>query len=118
MPSSITGMKSSRSVALVLPTSLCSGQVAVKIADALQSEAESLGFQSVVALPHTEGCGTSTSELQDNIFRNVMVGHLLHPSVRRAVLLEHGCEKTHNDWFTGRLKELGHDPSKYAYASI
>jgi len=117
-PPSSLGLSSARAVALILPTSLCSGQVAVKIADALRPEAEALGLQNVVALPHTEGCGCSTSEMQDMIFRNVMVGHLLHPCVRRAVLLEHGCEKTHNDWFHTRLQELGHDPSKFGWASI
>lgn len=112
------GLPSARVVALVLPTSLCSGQVAVKIADTLRPEAEAMGFSDIIALPHTEGCGASTSEIQDSIFRNTMVGHLLHPAVRRAVLLEHGCEKTHNDWFHNRLRELGMDSSQFGWASI
>jgi len=116
--SSSPGLRSARSVALLLPTSLCSGQVALKIAEELRPQARDNGFEDVVALPHTEGCGTSSSPKQDSIFRNVMVGHLLHPSVRRAVLLEHGCEKTHNDWFSARLAELGKDPGSFGWASI
>lgn len=47
-----------------------------------------------------------------------MLGHLTHPSVGTALCLEHGCEKTHNDFFNGALSQLGLDPSSYGYASI
>ena len=35
-----------------------------------------------------------------------------------ALCLEHGCEKTHNDFFNGALSTLGLDPASYGYASI
>ena len=47
-----------------------------------------------------------------------MLGYLLHPNTRMALLLEHGCEKTHNDYFRSRLVEAGKDPSRFGWASI
>jgi altronate dehydratase len=47
-----------------------------------------------------------------------MLGYLLHPNIRMALLLEHGCEKTHNDYFRSRLVEAGADPSRFGWASI
>jgi hypothetical protein len=35
-----------------------------------------------------------------------------------ALLLEHGCEKTHNDYFRSKLVEAGADPSRFGWASI
>jgi altronate dehydratase len=105
-------------VALVLPTSLCSGQIALRLAG--QAEADGwLGdtVSRVVALPHTEGCGV-TSGAAEETFVRTMLGHLLHPSVRLALLLEHGCEKTHNDYFRHRLVDAGGDPDRYGWASI
>mmetsp|Transcript_29102 Transcript_29102/g.53058 ORF Transcript_29102/g.53058 Transcript_29102/m.53058 type:complete len:959 (+) Transcript_29102:76-2952(+) len=116
--SSSSDVFAARALALLLPTSLCAGQVALQIAEALATEAEGLGYDGLVALPHTEGCGCSSAPEQESIFRNVMLGHLLHPSVRRAVLLEHGCEKTHNDWFHARVTEAGRDPHLFGWASI
>eukprot|EP00971_Amphidinium_carterae_P295552 5869892-Amphidinium_carterae.1 len=116
--SSSSEVFAARALALLLPTSLCAGQVALQIAEALSEEAQLLGYDGLVALPHTEGCGCSSAPEQENIFRNVMLGHLLHPSVRHAVLLEHGCEKTHNDWFHARVTEAGRDPEMFGWASI
>ena len=58
------------------------------------------GFRRFVALPHTEGCGSMGGL---DIYDRIMVGHLLHPSVRRAAVLEHGCEKCHNDYMRDAL---------------
>ena len=35
-----------------------------------------------------------------------------------AALVEHGCEKTHNDFMASTLEDLGEDKSKWGYASI
>lgn len=67
----------------------------------------------VVALPHTEGCGASAGPSEET-FARLMVGYLTHPNVRLALLLEHGCEKTHNDYFRARVP----DPSRFGWASI
>ncbi|WP_327638381.1 UxaA family hydrolase [Kribbella sp. NBC_00482] len=105
-------------VGLILPTSLCSGQIALRIA--AQAELEKWAGDAVtrmVALPHTEGCGSSGGASEET-FARIMLGYLLHPNTRMALLLEHGCEKTHNDYFRSRLVEAGKDPSRFGWASI
>ncbi len=105
-------------VALIMPTSLCSGQIAMRIASSLDERG--LGENKVtrfVSLPHTEGCGVSSGSSEDIYVRTVL-GYLKHPSVRVALLLEHGCEKTHNDYFKNRLAERGMDPEDFGWASI
>jgi altronate dehydratase len=105
-------------VALLLPTSLCSGQVALQLSRTAEEEGWLAGLVSrVVALPHTEGCGV-TSGAAEETFVRTMIGHLVHPHVRLALLLEHGCEKTHNDYFRHRLVQAGADPDRYGWASI
>jgi altronate dehydratase len=98
------GRRTPEHVALVLPTSLCSGQIALRLGDTVSR---------VVALPHTEGCGASAGPSEET-FARLMVGYLTHPNVRLALLLEHGCEKTHNDYFRARVP----DPSRFGWASI
>jgi altronate dehydratase len=105
-------------VGLILPTSLCSGQIALRLAN--QGEVERWAGDAVtrmVALPHTEGCGSSGGASEET-FARTMLGYLLHPNTRMALLLEHGCEKTHNDYFRSRLVEAGADPSRFGWASI
>ncbi|GAA0578564.1 altronate hydrolase [Kribbella sandramycini] len=105
-------------VGLILPTSLCSGQIALRLA--AQAELENWAGDAVtrmVALPHTEGCGSSGGASEET-FARIMLGYLLHPNTRMALLLEHGCEKTHNDYFRSRLVEAGKDPSRFGWASI
>ncbi len=47
-----------------------------------------------------------------------LIGYLLHPTVRYGLLLEHGCEKTHNNYFNEMLVQLGVNPHKYGWASV
>jgi altronate dehydratase len=112
----LTGLRPPRDVALVMPTSICSGQVAQQIAARLQT-GDDPGERRFAAPAHTEGCGVS-SGASERLFSRVVVGHLQHPSVRDALLLEHGCEKTHNDYFRARLSEAGADPARFGWASI
>lgn len=68
-----------------------------------------------VALPHTEGCGSEGGEW---IYSRIVLGHLAHPCVTHAVLLEHGCEKHHNDSVMEDMVAAGLDPSKFGWASV
>ncbi|MFF0458583.1 UxaA family hydrolase [Nocardia africana] len=105
-------------VALVLPTSLCSGQVSRLIAE--QAEAESWageGIARVVSLPHTEGCGASNGA-NISTFARLMTGCLTHPNVAMALLLEHGCEKTTHDFFRSELARIGVGVDRFGWASI
>ncbi len=103
-------------VGLVLPTSLCSGQIAQMCARRLneRSAYAKNGLSRFVALAHTEGCGSATgSELNDTL-----LGYLRHPSVKYCMLLEHGCEKTHNGYIRQLILEASLDPRDYGWASV
>lgn len=103
---------------LVLPTSLCSGQIARQIAGRLNEHAVGGGVVSrFVALPHTEGCGAS-SGASEVLFTRTLLGYLTHPLVYRGLLLEHGCEKTHNDYFRQELSKRDLDAGQFGWASI
>ena len=105
-------------VGLVMPTSLCSGQISRRIANRLNERDATLGkVTRFVALPHTEGCGVSAGSAE-SIYSRTVLGHLASPTVRFGLLLEHGCEKTHNDYFRNRLEEAGLDPNRFGWASV
>jgi len=105
-------------VGLVVPTSICSAQIARMIADDLNGKAAAKGAVSrFVALVHTEGCGAAPGYSQQLFLRTVL-GHLSHPMVRRGLLLEHGCEQTHNDAMRGYLESQGVDTSRFGWASV
>jgi altronate dehydratase len=101
-----------------MPTSLCSGQISRRIANRLNERDATQGkVTRFVALPHTEGCGVSAGSAE-TIYSRTVLGHLASPTVRFGLLLEHGCEKTHNDYFRNRLREEGLDPSRFGWASV
>jgi altronate dehydratase len=105
-------------VGLVVPTSLCSSQIARMIADDLNANAVAQGAVSrFVALAHTEGCGAAPGySLQ--LYVQTVLGHLTHPMVRRALLLEHGCEATVNDTMRNFLTKQGVDVARLGWASV
>ena len=103
-------------VALVMPTSLCSGQVARLIAEDLDASPPPWSDVSrFVALVHTEGCGSNNAA---GLFLDTLTGHLAHRCVRHAVLLEHGCEQTHNDAVRHHLAEQGLPVDRFGWASV
>jgi altronate dehydratase len=101
-------------IGLVMPTSLCSGQVARLVAEDLNTR-KLPGVSRFVALPHTEGCCTVNAE---NIYLQTLLGHIEHPCVRHAMLLEHGCEKVHNDAVRHYLGSRGVDSGHLGFASV
>ncbi len=105
-------------VRLIQPTSLCAGQVARLITSQLSDDTQlsPTNAPRFVTLPHTEGCGVSGEAI--DILERTMAGYLLHPSVSQALLLEHGCEKTHNDTMRQYLGAAGADLGKFGWASI
>lgn len=106
-------------IGLILPTSLCSGQVANMIVRRLNKQG--LGQPDQVsrfaALAHTEGCGNSGGDAEQ-LYVRAMVGYATHPLVKYCLLLEHGCEKTHNDFMRHQMAELGVDAGRLGFASI
>ncbi len=109
-------------IGLILPTSLCSGQIG-QIAAARLNRRNASGQAAAgppsryVALAHTEGCGFSGGHTGDPYVRTVL-GYLRHPQAAETLLLEHGCEKTHNDYFRHELAAAGLDLDRYGWASI
>ena len=103
-------------IALVMPTSLCSGQVARLIAEELDANPPPWSDVSrFVALVHTEGCGSANGA---GLYLDTLTGHLAHRSVRHAVLLEHGCEMTHNDAVRNHLAARGVAADRFGWASV
>lgn len=102
-------------IGLILPTSLCASQIARLAAEHLNGRG--LGISRFVALGHTEGCGVSSGPSEE-LYVRTLLGYLTHPLVKHALLLEHGCEKTHNDYMHHRIEELGLDPHHFGWASI
>jgi len=101
-------------VGLIMPTSLCSGQVARLVAEDLNAR-KVPGVARFVALAHTEGCGSANA---DHLYLQTLLGHIEHPSVRRAMLLEHGCERTHNDAVRHYLNARGIGSNHLGFASV
>ena len=106
-------------IGLILPTSLCSGQIAQMMADRFNQKGlgREKGISRFVALFHTEGCGVSGGDSEE-IYTRTLIGHLTHPIVALGLLLEHGCEKTHNDYIRHALSEREVSPERYGWASV
>jgi altronate dehydratase len=113
------GHQASDQIGLILPTSLCAGQVANLIAGRLNKTglAQPGQLSRFVALAHTEGCGNSAGRFEE-MYARTMVGYVTHPLVKHCLLLEHGCEKTHNDYMRHQIAEQGGDPGRLGFASI
>ncbi|MCY2976686.1 MAG: UxaA family hydrolase [Planctomycetota bacterium] len=102
-------------VRLIIPTSLCAGQIARMIADKLNANLSETAAR-YVALPHTEGCGVSGEAI--DILEQTIAGYAAHSLADRVLLLEHGCEKTHNDAIRNFLATRNIDHSAMGFASI
>jgi altronate dehydratase len=106
-------------VGLVLPTSLCSSQIA-RLAAARLNESSlgrEHGISRFVALPHTEGCGFA-GETMYALLRRTYSGYVSHPSVAAALFLEHGCEKIVNDVMRHEFAARHVDAGAYGWASV
>ena len=102
-------------IRLIIPTSLCAGQIARMIADKLNADLPEAASR-YVALPHTEGCGVSGEAI--DILEQTIAGYAVHPLSDRVLLLEHGCEKTHNDAIRNFLGARKINHSAMGFASI
>ncbi|MFH1571928.1 MAG: UxaA family hydrolase, partial [Gemmatimonadota bacterium] len=106
-------------VGLVLPTSLCSAQIARLAGERLTARGvgRAAGVERFAALVHTEGCGVSGGPSEE-MYARILLGYLTHPLVHVALLLEHGCEKTHNDYMRSLLEGAGIEPEGFGWASV
>ncbi|MXY48935.1 MAG: altronate dehydratase [Gemmatimonadetes bacterium] len=113
------GLRATERIGLILPTSLCSGQIARIAAERLSEKGvgQGAGLSRFVALVHTEGCGVSGG-VSEEMYIRTMAGYLTHPMTAAALLLEHGCERTHNDFYRQQLVDRGLDPASFGWASV
>ena len=110
----VKGRLTTEQVGLVMPTSLCSGQIAQMTTDTLNAQSSGAALSRFATLVHTEGCGgTVVPE-----FKETFIGYLQHPKLRHVLLLEHGCEITHNSYFRQLMAQRGLDAADFGWASI
>ena len=113
------GRHATERVALVLPTSLCSTQIARLAADRLNEKqlGRAQGISRFVGFTHTEGCGFGGDTMYQLLHRTYR-GYLTHPNVAAALLLEHGCEKVPNDVLRHHFAAAGLATAQFGFASV
>jgi altronate dehydratase len=104
---------------LVLPTSMCSAQIARLAAERMNAQglAGRLGLDRFVTLTHTEGCGFG-GESMYQLLQRTYRGYATHPNVGAALLLEHGCEKIPNDAMRRQFEAAGLPLERFGWASV
>jgi len=115
----IAGGWATERVGLVLPTSLCSSQIAILAAERLQAReiGREAGISRFVALAHTEGCGFGGETMYGVLHRSYR-GYATHPNVAAALLLEHGCEKIPNDVMRRQFEQARVPLDRFGWASV
>ena len=106
-------------VGLVLPTSMCSAQIARLATERMNAKglARAIGFTRFVTLTHTEGCGFG-GETMYQLLQRTYRGYATHPNVAAALLLEHGCEKIPNDVMRRQFESAGLPLDRFGWASV
>jgi altronate dehydratase len=75
------------------------------------------GLSRYVALVHTEGCG-SAGHSTGALYSRTLLGYMAHGLVGAGLFLEHGCERTHNDYMRSQLEARGLGPDRFGWASV
>ena len=107
-------------IGLILPTSMCSAQIARLAAERLnaaQADNATNSFTRFVALPHSEGCGFGGETMYKTLQRTYH-GYATHPNVTAALLLEHGCEKIPNDVMRRYFESQDLPLDRFGWASV
>jgi altronate dehydratase len=106
-------------VGLVLPTSMCSAQIARLAAERMNAKglAPALGLTRFLALTHSEGCGFGGESMYQLLLRTYR-GYATHPNVGATLLLEHGCEKIPNDSMRRQFENAGLPLDRFGWASV
>ena len=114
-----SGRHATERIGLILPTSLCSTQIARLAAERLNTKqlGRAAGLSRFVGFMHTEGCGFG-GETMYHLLHRTYRGYLTHPNVAAALLLEHGCEKVPNDVIRHHLAAAGVSPAQFGWASV
>ncbi len=104
---------------LIVPTSLCSGQIANLAVRRLRNSHPHAAERGLhfATLVHTEGCGVSSGSSEE-LYTRTLTGYIQHPHVQHCLLLEHGCEKTHNDFMRHALQDTSVPTEHLGWASV
>jgi len=104
---------------LILPTSMCSAQIARMAAERLNARglAAGCGLTRFVALTHSEGCGFGGDAMYQLLQRTYR-GYATHPNVAATLLLEHGCEKVPNDAVRRQFEAAQLPLDRFGWASV
>jgi altronate dehydratase len=113
------GRLATERIGLILPTSMCSTQIARLAAERLNAKqlGRSQGLSRFVAFTHSEGCGFG-GETMYRLLQRTYHGYVTHPNVAAALLLEHGCEKIPNDVMRRQLESASLPLDRYGWASV
>ena len=113
------GRYATERVALILPTSMCSTQIARLAAERLNAKqlGREQGISRFVTLTHSEGCGFG-GETMYHLLHRTYRGYVTHPNIAAALFLEHGCEKIPNDVMRCHLEAAGVPLQRYGWASV
>lgn len=103
------GGTGTRNYYLIVPTSLCAGDVAFKLANELDNN-ESINAQyrnidGIVSATHTEGCGCNDGEIVERLMLTLK-NTINHPNVGGALIVDLGCEKTNIKIISNFLGDL------------
>lgn len=115
----VDGRFATERIGLVLPTSMCSAQIARLSAERMNARglAPKFGFSRFLALAHSEGCGFGGESMYHLLHRTYR-GYATHPNVAAALLLEHGCEKIPNDAMRRQFETAGLPLERFGWASV
>ena len=106
-------------LALILPTSMCSTQIARLAAERFNARGlgREQGISRFVTFTHSEGCGFG-GETMYRLLQRTYHGYVVHPNVAAALFLEHGCEKIPNDVMRRQLESAALPLDRYGWASV
>ena len=115
----VEGRFATERIGLVLPTSMCSAQIARLAAERMNARglAAKFGYSRFLALAHSEGCGFGGESMYHLLHRTYR-GYATHPNVAAALLLEHGCEKIPNDAMRRQFEAAGLPLDRFGWASV
>jgi altronate dehydratase len=115
----VDGRFATERIGLVLPTSMCSAQIARLAAERMNARglAAKFGYSRFLALAHSEGCGFGGESMYHLLHRTYR-GYATHPNVAAALLLEHGCEKIPNDAMRRQFETAGLPLERFGWASV
>lgn len=103
------GKVGARNYYLIVPTSLCASDIAVKIAYSLDKskvlKKKYKNIDGIAAAAHTEGCGCNDGEIIERLMLTLK-NTIAHPNVGGALVIDLGCEKTNYQVVSGYFDGL------------